>query len=375
MGIKYAYARDIDGKLVYIDESIQGKVYYCPQCGNEMIPKMGEINTHHFAHKIECSCNGESYLHRVAKEVFKKIYDTSSEFILEYRKPIICPSRFDLDLCKFASNDCIFDVITSEIHRIDLKSYFDQCLIEASINNDQFVADIMLRNSSGQHNWILLIEFYHTHKCSIEKIGSGYHIIEIRIDNEDEIIDSNRIGLSDRVTLYGFKPIISRSKGLELYVVSFGDESYASDLHLRKLNCVDVFKKNYNDCYECSDAFVVAIDPFSYNIFSLNKVFKTPPSIGEVACAIAYSKGFRTFENCDTCVHSRRSQFNIEKLWCSECNNDPSLSKNPKNIETCMCRHFLPNINRIKYIARYIQNLKFEVLRCELPLELDDENT
>ena len=60
MEIKYSYAKDLDGHIVHIEDAFQGGIYYCPQCGNEMIPKMGDINAHHFAHKVECSCNGES---------------------------------------------------------------------------------------------------------------------------------------------------------------------------------------------------------------------------------------------------------------------------------------------------------------------------
>ncbi len=114
---------------MHIEDALPGGIYYCPQCGNEMIPKMGDINVHHFAHKIECSCNGEPYLHRIAKIKFKKIYDKSSQFILEYRKPIKCPHNLDKQFCIFANNDC--NSYSATAYSMDLKAIFDECLIEA----------------------------------------------------------------------------------------------------------------------------------------------------------------------------------------------------------------------------------------------------
>lgn len=359
MEIKYCYARDINGKLVNINEALHGVAYYCPQCGNEMIPKKGVINAHHFAHKVECSCNGESYLHKVAKEIFKKIYDQSSEFILEYRTPTNCPYQLNSKSCEFTNNKCYSTDTTTR--KLNLKNIFDQCRIEEPINNGQFYADILLRNSSETSGKVLLIEFYHTHKCSIDKLNSGYPIVEIRIDNEKDLIKSNRIVLNDKVSLHGFKT--KSSKGNELYIASFNDFHDASDLSIRKLNCIDVFKPNFVDYSKSTNAFVVAIDPLSYYSLSLDSKFKNPPSIGEVACAIAYSKGFRKFENCYICAFSRRSKFNIEELWCTASRDNPELPKNPKNVYALECKQSFPSINRVKSIAKHLKDLKFQILR------------
>lgn len=365
MEIKYSYALNKDGQMVNIVLAIPGEKYFCPNCGNEMITKLGEINAHHFAHKAECSCDGESYLHKIAKLKFKEIYDSSVDFFLEYKTPIEC-LIMDTKYCKFAKKDC--SSYTNILKRLNLKDIYDQCLIEEPIENGKFCADILLRDSKGIKERPLLIEFYHSHKCEPEKMYSGYPIVELKIESEDDLIISNYINFNDKLKFYGFKSY--PSKGIELYCVSFNNDD-ASDLKVSKLNCTDVYSINYADYYECSNAFAVAIDPMSYFEFSLDSRFKkNPPSIGEVACAIAYFKGFKIFENCAICANSRRSKYNIEEIWCTESKNDTQLPKNPKDVRAYACKHSFPNINRIKYIAKYIKNLKFDVLRCDLPLEL-----
>lgn len=370
MEIRYCYARDARGKFVHIKDARAGEPYFCLECGNEMIPRLGEINAHHFAHKVECSCNGESYLHRVAKERFKVIYDRSASFILEYRLPVRCPYQKDTKSCVFADKKCNSSETTTR--QLDLKTVFDECLIEAPVNDGQFYADILLRDSSGRTGKSLLIEFYHTHKCDLAKINSGYPIVEIKIDSDEDIIRTNRITYSDKITLYGFKDIAY--KGKELYYASFEDETHAADLKVYTSVCTELFSVNYNSYYECPSEFVVAIDPMSYFEFRLSSKFKTAPSLGEVASAVAYSRGFREIENCAVCIHSRQSKFKEEDIWCTESKNDPELPKNPKNILAPMCPYSYPHTNRIKHIAKYISNLPYKVLRCISPIYNESED-
>ena len=53
------YAKNSEGRRVFIDQTKEGELYYCPLCGSEVITKKGDINVHHFAHKInpDSSCD------------------------------------------------------------------------------------------------------------------------------------------------------------------------------------------------------------------------------------------------------------------------------------------------------------------------------
>ena len=70
--IKYKFAEDEDGNIVFIDNAVSGKKYYCSGCKEEMIFRNGKIRQKHYSHKTTENCTGgggEGYLH----ETFKKI--------------------------------------------------------------------------------------------------------------------------------------------------------------------------------------------------------------------------------------------------------------------------------------------------------------
>ena len=372
MGVEYSYAKDSNGRLVHITNAIHGLQYYCPNCGSEMIPKLGGINAHHFAHKVECICNGESYLHKVAKEKFKEVFDNSHEFLLEYPDRIKCSYYDDPKLCPLSNEEC--DRIGLPTKRLDLKSIFNECIVEGSVNNNDFKADVLLRDSTGKINKILLIEFYHTHKCTWEKIESGIPIVEIKIQDESDIISTNIIKFNPQNAYYGFKP--HPFEGKTLFYCFFENDNDAYDLHVSRTSCKEICTTNYNDYYECSSAFAVAIEPFSFLDYCRNPIFsKHPPSLGETACAIAYLKGFKTFFNCYVCGNSRCSNYNLMDIWCVASKYEKSIPKNGKKERMFECKHFIPykGKERLQYLLKKINLLRYEVLRCELPLEMSGE--
>ena len=71
-------AKDINGKIITIDEATRGGEYYCPFCNNQLITKMGNIVVHHFAHKASLCDNwyseNKGKWHRDMQNLFKKEY-------------------------------------------------------------------------------------------------------------------------------------------------------------------------------------------------------------------------------------------------------------------------------------------------------------
>ena len=69
--IKYSYCVDENGVLFCVrklkNETRHSHQWYCLQCGQEMAPRLGETNAWHFAHKADTACDGESYLHKLAR--------------------------------------------------------------------------------------------------------------------------------------------------------------------------------------------------------------------------------------------------------------------------------------------------------------------
>lgn len=67
----YTYAIDGESHLINVTEAVKGNNYYCPSCGEIMIPRQGSIRRWHFAHKGNLrNCSYETYLHKVAKNAF-----------------------------------------------------------------------------------------------------------------------------------------------------------------------------------------------------------------------------------------------------------------------------------------------------------------
>ena len=75
--LKNPFAINEKNEIIYIKDlsldARKGK-FICSECGKELIPKMGELNIWHFAHKIKSNCSGgiQTSLHKYAKELIKR---------------------------------------------------------------------------------------------------------------------------------------------------------------------------------------------------------------------------------------------------------------------------------------------------------------
>ena len=50
------YAKDEKNNIITIDKAEQNKKYYCPICESEVIPRLGDLITHHYAHIDKSKC-------------------------------------------------------------------------------------------------------------------------------------------------------------------------------------------------------------------------------------------------------------------------------------------------------------------------------
>lgn len=221
--IKYQYARKENDEIVHINDIFPEErhlyKYHCIGCGAEMVPRLGKINTHHFAHRSDqLSCSSESYLHKLAKILIKKKFDLGIPFEIKIKQTIECS---DATVCVFHDRLCC----KQENERLfDLRELYDTCSAETEV--DGFIADLLLTNSRNPDRAPVLIEIMVTHKCSEQKMASGYRIIEIPIKDEKDIKDILEMPLTDqechifeegniKCTFYGFSKKSNISKRLE----------------------------------------------------------------------------------------------------------------------------------------------------------------
>ena len=174
----YSYAFDESGTLVNVREASRNCSYYCPCCGEIMIPHMGEIRRWHFTHKSGAKCNYETYLHKIAKIRIKNSFDEANVFQISFSPEIICSVA-----------DCPLNVqkpcTWRDIRSFDIKKFYDTCSIEKSVG--QFFGDLVLSNSKRPEIPPMLIEIFVSHKSTDEKLNSEYRIIEIKVNSEESI--------------------------------------------------------------------------------------------------------------------------------------------------------------------------------------------
>ena len=180
--IKYQYAKDNNGNLIDINhlnkENRDNVKFFCIGCGNELIARLGKIKIHHFSHKKEVNCSGETYLHLLGKQLFYDNYveclKNNIPFIIEFNQKRVC-NHYEQDLgvkCK----------LEKTVTKFDLTQYFDKILIEK--REGSFIADIMLTSKSGKDK--IFVEIAVTHLSTEQKLNSKYRIIEINVDSEED---------------------------------------------------------------------------------------------------------------------------------------------------------------------------------------------
>lgn len=89
------FANDKDGKFITINEvnkEDKSQKYYCPLCGSELIPKMGSIQSWHFAHIDKSKCTNESAIHWWFKNKLLEQGDNINIVIDGNVKSYICKS-------------------------------------------------------------------------------------------------------------------------------------------------------------------------------------------------------------------------------------------------------------------------------------------
>lgn len=181
--IKYHFALNEKGQIIDIadvTEKDRQNQYFCLNCGDKMIPRLGKRNAHHFAHVCTTpNCNPETYLHKLAKLKIKEKFESVDAFEISFRQVSQC---VDKEHCPFyIEKECkSYDYRTYDLHK-----NYDTCLEEQVIGN--YRADLLLKSSTKPSTPPILIEVLISHKCEEEKINSGYRIIEIEIKNEGDI--------------------------------------------------------------------------------------------------------------------------------------------------------------------------------------------
>lgn len=235
-GVEYPEAVTADGKLVSAieiekgSEAWEGMKFYFPGCEGDDEEEMLYIQRKHkngvtkfFRHRpgyIGDRNEPDRYLHNYAELRIKQRFDeslTSGEFPVQYYVVEQCPEN---STCNLKANIKCKGEPKPLLKTLNLRKLYDTCSIEKGA--DKYIADLLLTNSQNDSIKPMFLEVFVTHKCTEEKIASGYPIIEIKvnqkedadnaiIENAGEVVDEYLFMQSENkntlppVVFYGFK--------------------------------------------------------------------------------------------------------------------------------------------------------------------------
>lgn len=229
--IQYPYAFDEDNNLVFIGEVVKehryDHAYHCPNCGGEMLPRLGEHNEHCFAHAGNQKCSGESYLHKAAKLILARRFNERSKPFkigLTSERPCI-----KLETCQEGTYKCR---LQSEYKEYDLMESYDLPVeVEVDIlepdGETHFTPDALLRSSSPKRADIF-IEVYYKHKVTKEKKESGHQIIEIRVRELADLKaleDTECFKENKDIVFYNFKSRVVTPEQIESTIRQCAEEN------------------------------------------------------------------------------------------------------------------------------------------------------
>ena len=299
----YWYAFNENEELINIediDENYRKEhKFYCIYCHDEMIASLkDDIKRRHFRHKNINVCVFDHYLHTLSEYLFKKAYDSSDSFYLEYNVNYTC----DTTNCRYKTDGCQ----ERKLEKYNLKKWYPNCEIEKEVEDkegNKYIADILLTSNDSRIP-PMLIEIFVTHECTEQKRHSGLRIAEIKINSENDIkmlCDSHKISENYMVSLYNFK----REK----------TGAFESEL-LRYVYCSD--KGSYTKNISCREHNMIVDDnsEIELNIIKKNKI--TNQKIKDYI-NYRYNLDISIEKSCVSCAHSSKYDgvTNPDDIFCN----------------------------------------------------------
>ena len=348
--IKYHYAYNELNELVAIenvDEAYRdAHTFYCISCGAEMIAKLGKVNAHHFAHKMEQdSCGSETYLHKLAKLVLKKKFYSPGPFEITYNRHLVCAKSTE---CPFyVDAECQGAVPET----FNLKEFYDTCTEEQEV--DGFIADLLLTDSSGKYKQPVLLEIVVTHKSTKEKRTSGHKIVEIKVKEEADVTALAESAISDSVAEFiGFakeskQKVALENRCIQRFFLYRNGAAYVSNMD-DFISCKDVHTKlQKHSTLELNiDSFYLAeISPYEYGYVK------------------AMDLGF-SIKNCMFCKYHRNGYevgLGMNPIFCC-LYKKYGTPENPKPTEAMLCSYYKEDRQRINEIRESMQSIPVSVV-------------
>ncbi len=301
--IKYNYCLDENGELIHINSltPVAKRIhkYFCLQCGQEMIANLGEYRAWYFSHKKNSACDGESYLHKLAKRKIREKFMVEDRFPIVFSKDIPCSDRKS---CPFFSEiECISHNIQSfsDLKKWNNDVIYDSCQEEVTYGG--FRADLLLTNSKKPNRQPVFIEVFKTHKSDVLKTSSKYRIIETKqIQTEDDIENILKEGFVEgkNCTTHNFNPPVNEIRKKDVPIDRFVLFRNGSAYIYRSTDYV-VFCDKVNQRFKPNSIIEFNLKNHGIDIFGLDEDAKQLNSYQ--TCLVYLVKKGMVIRNCILC--------------------------------------------------------------------------
>lgn len=379
MQIRYPYAIDESNKMIHIESvneySRSCSSYRCPNCGGKMLACLGSKNDHYFRHSdMDCKCEIESYIHRVAKEILINRFNTSqSTFLIGFSPKRQCKTY---DRCEHGGSCCI---LTPKYREYDLKTQYD-LPARAEVNycneNGVFRPDIIL-TSSNSFRKPIFIEVYHTHKSSVSKVDSGNLIIEIKVKTLEDLrlLETEILQESDAIRFLNFKNINVSPAEIEKEIIKIGKENglrFSERVLPYCRKSIKCRRKESNirrlTLYKSGKTFGSGILDNEVNEHNTNALMDITYNIQSVPCDfdphMVLAKLHIEARNCHLCNHCVRTE---DVTWCNIVKNGSTRNGTFKveKGQKCVFFEWHKGLNHIyeSYSKDLIEGKNFQIWR------------
>ena len=141
--IQYPLAYREPFTVIPIENAVRSENYICLGCHKPLLPRLGQINKHHYAHKVNlANCNPSNALHESAKAAVTQGFLTAMQNGTEYNVSIPCDDcREGIDINLALQNRTIGEEIQAVPGtRSDLVIFKDNrephCILEIVVTHD-----------------------------------------------------------------------------------------------------------------------------------------------------------------------------------------------------------------------------------------------
>ena len=345
MDVQYPFARDEEGRLIDIltidIEHRYDHTYSCPECGQEMRPRLGKKQAHCFYHFHGEACESESYVHRVGKELlYKRFYDPKRPFLIEFNQGVRCDQW---NTCQYRDNNSTVCDTLRRPKVLDLKDWYDTAEIEKELvvkGVGSFRADVMLYSKANSKRTPFFLEVCYKHPGSEEKKASGIKILELKVNDVRElstILTADCFKAAEPLSAKSFPVVFYNLKEAtvarqEILTELVRDVSYIPCTKEYQLHHSTLLRETFFPSGKSFRRIILPDEPHDFRAwFEVTYDFSRLPKRFDARELIAkHESDFRDCEMCSSCFSN-----DLDNTWCLVNGSKRKGTFNPDKAKTC----------------------------------------